>query len=250
MLGGGLYKNTNVYTSVLIINTILLLAVVTYLIWSTINKHKTTHTESFVDNLGTVSTDDITTMQNVMPVEQLNNTFVTIDSLKQTVNDFIPNGIICMWAGNQAPSGWVLCNGQNNTPDLRGRFILGHGGANTLDIGNTNEPVDYSNEVAIKLSADNLPAHKHPIFGFITQPESNRKRKAAIHTMKFTQGPYRRTPHNRISGFSPASTFNWDKDPIGDPTEENVTANTPISIPKVPFYVLAYIMYVGTNTNN
>lgn len=36
-------------------------------------------------------------------------------------------GMIIMWSGTIAtiPSGWVLCNGQNSTPDLRDKFIIG-----------------------------------------------------------------------------------------------------------------------------
>lgn len=39
----------------------------------------------------------------------------------------IPAGIIAMWGGLLAniPSGWVLCDGANGTPDLRSRFIKG-----------------------------------------------------------------------------------------------------------------------------
>lgn len=39
----------------------------------------------------------------------------------------IPSGGIIMWKGTVAtiPSGWVLCNGSNGTPDLRDRFIVG-----------------------------------------------------------------------------------------------------------------------------
>jgi hypothetical protein len=39
----------------------------------------------------------------------------------------LPAGLIVMWGGLVAaiPAGWLLCNGQNGTPDLRDRFIKG-----------------------------------------------------------------------------------------------------------------------------
>lgn len=45
----------------------------------------------------------------------------------------IPAGIITIWSGaiGNIPAGWVLCNGGNGTPDLRGRFVYGAGGALT-----------------------------------------------------------------------------------------------------------------------
>ncbi len=38
-----------------------------------------------------------------------------------------PIGGIIMWSGalGDIPTGWALCDGQNNTPDLRGRFVVG-----------------------------------------------------------------------------------------------------------------------------
>ena len=41
----------------------------------------------------------------------------------------IPTGCILMWSGSigSIPSGWVLCNGSNGTPDLRDRFVVGAG---------------------------------------------------------------------------------------------------------------------------
>lgn len=43
------------------------------------------------------------------------------------VRDIVPSGVIVMWSGTIAtiPSGWVLCDGTNSTPDLRNRFIIG-----------------------------------------------------------------------------------------------------------------------------
>lgn len=49
----------------------------------------------------------------------------------------VPVGGIIMWSGSVAniPAGWALCDGQNGTPDLRNRFIIGAGG--TYSPGNT-----------------------------------------------------------------------------------------------------------------
>lgn len=43
----------------------------------------------------------------------------------------VPPGTIAMWSGSilDIKPGWALCNGQNGTPDLRDKFVLGAGGA-------------------------------------------------------------------------------------------------------------------------
>jgi len=37
------------------------------------------------------------------------------------------SGMIMLWSGSEAsiPSGWVLCDGTNSTPDLRNKFVVG-----------------------------------------------------------------------------------------------------------------------------
>jgi hypothetical protein len=46
-------------------------------------------------------------------------------------------GMILLWSGSTGsiPSGFVLCNGSNSTPDLRDRFVVGAG--NTYSVGAT-----------------------------------------------------------------------------------------------------------------
>lgn len=49
----------------------------------------------------------------------------------------LPRGIITMWSGatNAVPSGWALCDGNNDTPNLKDRFIVGAG--QSYGVGNT-----------------------------------------------------------------------------------------------------------------
>ena len=46
-------------------------------------------------------------------------------------------GMIILWSGasNAIPTGWVLCDGNNSTPDLRDRFVIGAG--NNYSVGAT-----------------------------------------------------------------------------------------------------------------
>lgn len=41
----------------------------------------------------------------------------------------IPPGIICLWYGVllDIPTGWTICDGNNGTPDLRDKFLIGAG---------------------------------------------------------------------------------------------------------------------------
>jgi hypothetical protein len=53
-----------------------------------------------------------------------------------------PTGGIIIWSGaaNAIPSGWVLCDGSNSTPDLRNRFVIGAG--STYAVGATGGSAD------------------------------------------------------------------------------------------------------------
>ena len=71
----------------------------------------------------------------------------------------IPSGGIIMWSGavSAIPSGWVLCNGSNSTPDLRNRFVVGAGSTYAVN--------DTGGADSVSLSTANLPAHNHSFSG-------------------------------------------------------------------------------------
>ena len=47
----------------------------------------------------------------------------------------IVEGIIVIWSGAivDIPDGWTLCDGNNGTPDLRDRFVVGAGDTYAVD---------------------------------------------------------------------------------------------------------------------
>ena len=59
-----------------------------------------------------------------------------------TASSGFPTGGIIMWSGSIAtiPSGWALCDGQNSTPDLRDRFVVGAG--TLYSVGSTGGSAD------------------------------------------------------------------------------------------------------------
>ena len=74
-------------------------------------------------------------------------------------NALVPSRVIVMWSGAIAdiPSGWVLCDGGNTTPDLRGLFIVGAGGS--YWVGRTGGEEFHT------LTENEMPQHSHKING-------------------------------------------------------------------------------------
>jgi microcystin-dependent protein len=74
-------------------------------------------------------------------------------------------GMVLAWTGDNVPTGWALCDGNNGTPDLRARFILGRdprGGKNAKVTGDDyNIMKGVGGNQTHQLSVGEMPAHSH-----------------------------------------------------------------------------------------
>jgi microcystin-dependent protein len=185
-----------------------------------------------------------------------------IDEIKPYL---VPRGVIVIWSGraNEIPTGWALCDGTNNTPDLRGRFILGgiagtgtnsignKGGVSEINIQPFNLP-DHNHNVQVKfsnISTSTNGHHSHSIAdnvgGVIQRGGDNRvTTQGADHSyyepniindpVSQSGGSYFRHDGNHSHTFNLDNTF----------TTNNGNQQTKgLAIPSLPpYYALAYIM--------
>ena len=98
-------------------------------------------------------------------------TWTTLD----TTSSVFASGMIMLWSGTVAtiPTGWLLCNGSNGTPDLRDKFVIGvsadvsgvakttvEGASGPTKSGGTKDAVVVSHTHGAT-SAVNDPGHSH-----------------------------------------------------------------------------------------
>lgn len=149
--------------------------------------------------------------------------------LNHLKSNLVPSGTIVAYNSTSPPKGWLLCNGENGTPNLINRFILG--ASNNQDINKTGgEPV-------VKLSISNLPSHSH---SNCRMDESNWTHSHNyIHPWKGGNnvqdgGNYWKRA-NKTTGSSGNHTHSYSVGNKGGSQSHN---NMP------PYYVLTYIMKI------
>ena len=77
----------------------------------------------------------------------------------------IPAGVIVMWSGavSAVPSGWVICDGNNSTPNLTGKFIV-HADADSGGTYDVGDNAALGNTGATAITTAQMPSHNHTYY--------------------------------------------------------------------------------------
>ena len=137
-------------------------------------------------------------------------------------------GMIMLWSGSSAsiPSGWLLCDGTNSTPDLRNRFVVG--ATSTYAVGATGGSTDaiVVSHSHTATSTDSGHAHSLTNYGS-AQAGSDNGGAPVMAATGFGTG---REPNPTNSGTANVTTT------IASTGSSGTNANLP------PYYALCYIM--------
>ena len=181
------------YKHVFIIILYLAILFLLYIILK--KKHESFETVNYDDNIllrsNTINIQSLQTNKvNIKDLTFINGRFITKDTIKtlkkiplkfkdkicigdtcidiphiNKLKRFFPYGTIILYKQDETsndidehnfPEGWALCDGNNGTPDLSSKFIIGAGkNYNVGDTGGTN---------SITLKDTNIPEHSHGLF--------------------------------------------------------------------------------------
>ena len=142
-------------------------------------------------------------------------------------------GMIILWYGNTGniPTGFVLCDGNNNTPDLRDRFVVGAGSAYS--------PNNTGGSSSVTLSESQLPSHNHSATSTVNDPGHHHE---YIDQYVVINAGYRPWPANnndcqqRNIDTTNATTGITVSTTVGNTGSGAAIENRP------PYYALCYIM--------
>ena len=136
-----------------------------------------------------------------------------------------PSGGIIIWSGaaNAIPSGWLLCDGTNSTPNLRDRFVVGAG--STYAVGATGGSAD-----AIVVS------HTHTATSTVTDPGHNHS-KLYTNQDGAGSGTFFNGASSTITAFTNTNTTGIT---VATTNSTEGSSGTNANLP--PYYALCYIM--------
>lgn len=167
--------------------------------------------------------------------------FNYLTSIVEMQKKLVPVGLISMWSGSidNLPPRWALCDGTNNTPNLKGRFIVGYD-PNSNDynvVGNTG------GAASVTLTTDQMPSHNHTGTVVIPPHSHSLQGKTAI-TYDGEGGD-----GNRLSNSDNIGNGTITQTSESAQQNANITTNNKggdnAHENRPPYYTLAYIIFKG-----
>ena len=198
----------------------------------------TANADHFITMVDTASGNENVRVDTDLKYNPVTNTLTATNFAGSGANltgiEAFVTGMIILWSGaaNAIPSGFVLCNGSNNTPDLRGRFVVGYNdNDNDYDVNDTGGSKDNT------LSVSQLPSHNHSFSGSASHNHTHTK---ATHPSG--SGPEQNQsggPENRTN-FGDTGTTSTATVTISGTTGNQGSGSAIENRP--PYYALCYIM--------
>ncbi|WP_034947392.1 tail fiber protein [Erwinia oleae] len=184
---------------------------------------------------------------------------ITVDTNGISINPetVLPKGIITMFSGDTVPTGWALCDGKKDTPNLIDRFILGGSLSDSGYINNATlsgssvsaktiniSPDKFSVKTTIgstTLTQSQIPSHNHyvpPGFNNDNNQYEGTKvlKNGNVRVLNFNSGADGTT--NSTSQYLPQSSS------VGGNGSHTHSATSILDSGEieVPYYILAFIM--------
>ena len=149
-------------------------------------------------------------------------------------------GMIILWSGNTGniPTGFVLCDGNNGTPNLTDRFVVGAGAAYSPGATGGNDQQT--------LSINQIPSHNHSASSSSSVTDSGHVHSTSFDGKKYFPGGGSTSIGFGGAGGYPADVFSMNSQTTGisvntTTTIGNTGSGSAIDI-RPRFYALCYIM--------
>ena len=141
-------------------------------------------------------------------------------------------GMIILWYGNtgNVPNGFALCDGNNGTPDLRNRFVVG--------AGDTYNPDSTGGSSSITLSESQLPSHTHT--ASVTDP-GHQHNTSVTNSALFPATGQITIGYGGPGGY-PATVFTMSDATTGISVSNSSVGSGGSIENRPPYYALCYIM--------
>jgi len=207
------------------------------------------------DVSGNFTIDGSTNVGSVeLTVSQTN--FATPTSVTTAINNLLPAGSIILWYGNYStvPTGWAICDGNNGTPNLTNKFVVGA----AKDINNVPvTDIEGTNKTTGGTAHTVLPVHSHSITDKTHTHNAQKQNTGdwqgtpeavAISKDNFDYYAGDRSPDGNIDGSRYVTGYDRNTVPINlsqsstGITGTNSTGADPNFTNIPPYYTLYYIM--------